>query len=53
LALILCAEPVSVKHTFIDGKPVWGSLSQTQLDEAQLVADVKSGLAELLKKVDH
>ncbi|NVK38817.1 MAG: amidohydrolase family protein [Gammaproteobacteria bacterium] len=53
LAPILCAEPVSIKHTFINGKPVWGGLSQTQLDEAQLVAEVKSGLADLLKKVDH
>ncbi len=53
LAPILCAEPVTIKHTFIQGIPVWGALAKCALDEDELVSQVQQGVTNLLKKVQH
>lgn len=51
LAPLLCGEPVSIKHSFIQGKPVISNNQVKDLDENELVANVKEGVAALLKKV--
>lgn len=50
-APLLCGEPVSVKHSFIQGKPVISNCQLKNLDEKELLAKVKEGVAALLKKV--
>lgn len=50
-APLLCGEPVEIKYSFIQGKPVVENGCVKGLDEAELVANVQQGVAELLAKV--
>lgn len=50
-APLLCGEPVDVKYSFVQGKPVVSKGVVNNLDEDELVARVKEGVADLLKKV--
>ena len=50
-APLLCGEPVDIKYSFVHGKPVVSNGLVHNLDEAELVARVQEGVADLLKKV--
>ncbi|MBL34124.1 MAG: amidohydrolase [Oceanospirillaceae bacterium] len=50
-APLLCAEPVEIKYSFVHGKPVVENGCVKGLDEAELVANVQQGVADLIKKV--
>ncbi|WP_165856395.1 amidohydrolase family protein [Marinobacter sp. JSM 1782161] len=50
-APLMCGEPVQVKHSFVDGKPVVEDGSVLGLDERALVENVRDGLRDLLTRV--
>ncbi|GGO88027.1 8-oxoguanine deaminase [Marinobacterium nitratireducens] len=50
-APLLCGEPVDVKYSFVQGKPVVDNGSIRNLDEAELVANVKQEVGRLLARI--
>lgn len=53
LAPLLCAEPVTIKTSFIQGKIVFGEGCAKPIDDEKLAADVKQGIQRLRKKVQE
>lgn len=51
-APLICGEPVTIKHSFINGKAVVSHNQVHHLDPAELVSDVRQGVRELLQRVN-
>lgn len=51
MAPLMCGEPATVKHSFVNGKPVVEDGCVKGLDERQLVAEVRQGVRTLLQRV--
>jgi len=49
IAPLLCAEPIRVKYSLINGRVVVDNGQVCGLDEAELVAEVRAGVANLLR----
>jgi len=50
-APLLCGEPTEIKYSFVQGRIVVENGCVKGLDEAELVANVQQGVADLIKKV--